>query len=231
VIPVTVHVVHGHGGLKSQRREDGQLVRGVVPFHVRRGIRLGVPHLLGLSQDLFERPSLVRHLGQHVVGSPVDDPHDRLDLVGDQGFLDGLDDGDAAGDGRLEIEPYPVFPGQLDQLAAVLGDDVLVGRHHVLAPLQRPRDVAPGRLDPAAGAADELDDDVDRRIVQDLPGVGGDPFQSHGDAAGLRRIPHQDPADLDGAAGAVGKLLRVLCHDFDDAGTDGAEAHQPDADR
>ena len=79
--------------------------------------------------------------GQHVVGRAVDDPHQRLDLVGDQALFDRLDDGDAPRYGRLEVEADPAASGQGKKLRAVFGQDLFVGSDHVLAPSDRLSDV------------------------------------------------------------------------------------------
>ena len=54
-------------------------------------------------------------------------------------------------------------PRLLEQLGAVVGEQRLVGGDHVLAGRERPQDERARGLEPA----DQLDDDLDRRVVED----------------------------------------------------------------
>jgi hypothetical protein len=84
-----VDPVNRHPGVKSQRRQDGQLVRRVKPLHVVARIGLGQPGGLGLPQRLLVGAAVLAHLGEDVVGGAVDDAHDASYLVGLQRVGDG----------------------------------------------------------------------------------------------------------------------------------------------
>ena len=59
--------------VKSQRRQDGQLVGGVNALHIKGGVGFGKAQFLRLGQRLGEGGALLRHRGQDVVGGAVDD--------------------------------------------------------------------------------------------------------------------------------------------------------------
>ncbi len=84
-------------------------------------------------------------------------------------FAQRLDDRDAAGDRRFEIERDAVAFGQRGKLLAVPGEQRLVGGHHRLAGSERGFDRALGRI---ARAADHLDEHVDRRIARQRHRIG-----------------------------------------------------------
>src|SRR5206468_9811161 len=149
------------------------------------------------------------------------------DPVGDQAFLDRADQRDAAGHGRLEREGHPTPARLVVELGAVVGKERLVGGDHVLAGGERLQDEGPGRLE----AADQLDDDVDRRIVEDPRGVRR--HRKLGQVETLATagdVDVGDRAEPQPAAGALfqGGALRV--EDLDDAGADRAETEQSDSD-
>ena len=76
---------------------------------------------------------LAAHLGEDKVGGAVEDALDVVDLVGAQTLVQRPDDGDAAADACLKQQLDPVFVGQLKQLGALLGDQLLVGGDDALA--------------------------------------------------------------------------------------------------
>ena len=160
-----VHLVEGDARAEGQAGQQGELVGGVEAADVEGGVGLGIALGLRLLQHVGEGAVLLLHLRQDVVAGAVEDAVDAPDLVAGQRLAQRLDDGDAAGHRRLEVEGDAVLLGQLGELGAVLGEQRLVGGDDVLAGRQR-------RLHRALGgpvlAADQLDEDVDR-------GVGGEP--------------------------------------------------------
>ena len=163
-----VDLVEGDAGAEGEARQQGELVGGVEAADVEGGIGLGVALRLRFLEDIGEGAMLFQHLRQDVVAGAVEDAVDAADLVGGQRFAHGLDDRDAAGDRRLEVERDAVLLGQPRQLGAVLGQQRLVGGDDVLAGAQRGLDGGFGR---AVVAADQLDEDVDGRIGREP--VGG----------------------------------------------------------
>jgi hypothetical protein len=119
---------------------------------------------------------LSRISGEDEVGGAVDDAGDPFDAVGGESFAQRLDDRDAAGDGGFESDHYALLLGGGKNLVAVLGEQRLVGGHHVLAVGDRLQDQLLGD----AIAADQFDDDVDVRVADHRKGVVGDPAAAVG---------------------------------------------------
>ena len=187
-----VHAVgHGH--------EDGQFVGRVDALDVVARIGLGEPQPLRFLEHLGERDALVGHAGEDIVGRAVHDAHDRQDAVGHQPLLEGLDHRDAAADAGLEPDLHALGGRGCEDVAALLGEQRLVGGDHVLAGLDGLENKGLGRLD----AADQLDDDVDVRITDQGPGVPGErnvaePFrQRTGTVVGDTRQLDGHPGTLD----------------------------------
>ncbi len=212
---------------ERERDQDLELVGRVEAFDVERGIGLGVSLRLGVLEDHREVEALVGHLGQDVVRRPVHDAEHRQDPVRDQPFLDRADQRDAAGHRRLERERHAAPARLVVELGAVVGEQRLVGGDHVLAGGERLQDEGPRRLEPA----DQLDHDMDRRIVENPRGVRRhrQPGQVEAFAA-AGDVDVGDRAELQPAAGALleGGALRV--EELHDAGADRAEAEQSDPD-
>ncbi|MGC4011524.1 MAG: hypothetical protein QM805_22515 [Pseudomonas sp.] len=103
--------------------EEGEydgLVEGVDAVEVERLVGLDVAELARVLEDRLVRQAVLLHAGEDVVGRAVDDAADELEAVGDEAFADGLDDGDAAGDGGLEEEAAAVVLHGPEDLLAVL---------------------------------------------------------------------------------------------------------------
>ena len=110
---------------------------GVEAADVEGRIGFGVALGLRFLQHIGEGAMLLLHLRQDVIAGAVEDAVDAPHLVGGQRFAQRLDDGNAAGDRRLEVERDAVLLGQARQLGAMLGQQRLVGGHDVLAGPER----------------------------------------------------------------------------------------------
>ena len=163
--------------------DDGGLGAGVVALDVGGGIGLGEPERLGLGQRVGVRGARLRHPGEDVVGGAVDDAHHPGDALPHQRLAERPDDRDAARDGGLEEQVDPGALGGLEELGAVLGEQLLVAGDDRLAGLEGGEDEVAGGLD----AADELDDEVDVGIVDDRAGVVGEPVARRARWAGAWR--------------------------------------------
>ena len=161
--PLVGDLVEVHGGRERQPGEDRHLGRGVAARHVVGRVGLRVAELLRLHQRLLVGDPAARHLGQDVVGRAVDDPVDALHVGGGERLLEHADHRHDAGHRALEAQLHAVLARARPQLLAVLGEQLLVGRHDVLAGAHRAQHVLARRLDPA----DQLDDQV--RALEDLP--------------------------------------------------------------
>ena len=160
---LVVHVAGHHRRAEGDAGDDGGLGPGVVALDVGGGVALGVAQRLGLGQGLGVGGAGLGHAGEDVVGGAVDDAHHPGDALAHQRLAQRPDDRDAAGHGRLEQQVDPGGLGGLEQLGAVVGQQLLVAGDHRLARLQGGEDQLAGRLD----AADDLDHDVDVGVVDD----------------------------------------------------------------
>src|SRR5262249_12245632 len=133
-------------------------------------VGLGEPGGLRLGERLRERLPLTLHLRQDVVGRAVDDAGDARYAVGLQPALQGRDQRDAAADRRLEEDCHVVAGGQVEDLGAVFGDQLFVGRDDVFAVRDRAFDDLVSRVD----AARDLDQNLYLRVVGELERVAGD---------------------------------------------------------
>ncbi len=222
-----VDVLQVDPGAEGEGGQDLELVGRVEPLDVQRGVRLRVAVGLRLLQDLREVASLVGHLGEDVVAGAVDDAEGGAHAVGDQAVLHRADQRDAARHRGLEPQHDPVAPRLLEQLGPVVGEQGLVGGHHVLARLQGAQDEGARGLEPA----DQLDHDLHRGIVDGLGRVGGqrqarevDPFAGSGEVG----VGHA--AQRERAARALGQLGAVALEDPGHPAPDGAEPQEGDLD-
>ena len=140
--------------------------------------------------------------------------------------LERSDQRNPAADAGFVGHTDPASSGRGQDRWSVLGHNFLVGGDHVFAVLDGGEDHRPGGL----LAADQLDHDVHVGIVDDLMGAG---HQRHPDRhlARLRRVAHQDLADLYRSADATFERS-VLCQEHArDAGADRAQTEEPDPER
>jgi hypothetical protein len=135
---------------------------------VEGGIGFGIAFVLRLFQHLGKGAVLLLHLGQDVVAGAVENTIDAADLIAGERLAQRLDDRDTSRHGRLELEGHGARFRQARQLGAVLGQQGLVGRHDVLAGLQRRRTRGARH---ALLAADQLDEHIDAGIGRQALGL------------------------------------------------------------
>ena len=175
---------------KATPGEDGELVGGVDPVDIEAGIGLGIAQALGIGQHIGEFAARLAHGRQDVVAGAVEDAVDALDAIGGQALAQGLDDGDAAGHGRLIAEADALGLGLARQRRAVMGEQRLVRGHHMLAGGER-------RLQQLArhalGAADQLDHHIDLRQMRERQGIvmPGDSPRDRRRGRGCGRAPRR----------------------------------------
>ena len=128
-----ISLVELHRYAEGDRRQDGELVRGIDALDVEGRIGLGVAQGLRLFQHVVERRPLVAHLAEDEVAGAVDDAGQPLDTVRGEALAQRLDDGNAARHRRLERDHHALGLRRGEDFVAVLGDQVLVGGDHVLA--------------------------------------------------------------------------------------------------
>jgi hypothetical protein len=205
-------------GAKGDGREQRQLVGGVVAADVEGRVGFGIAELLCRREAVLEREAFLLHPGQDVVRGAVEDAVDAVDRVAGHRLAERLDDRDAAGCRRLEIQADALSLGLPRQRDAMGGKERLVGGDDVLAGIDRRLDRSRGR---PLRAADQLDEDVRAgiagqpdRIVE--PGGARDV-----DAAIACAIPRRDAGDGDRPAGADRKIIAMAVD----------QAHQRRSDR
>ena len=193
---------------EGEPREDRHLGRRVAAGDVVGRIGLGVAELLGLPQRIVVAEAAALHLGEDVVGRPVDDAVDALHARRSQRFLEHPDHRHDPGHRALEPQLDVVLACARPQLLAVLGEQQLVRRHDVAAGLHRAQHVVARRID----AADQLDDQV--RALQHL----------------LERAPRagEDPGDLGPHAGDRHERVRAIGEQLLERRADGAVPEQAD---
>lgn len=103
-----VNLVRGNSGSVRQHRQDEGLVGGVPAVDVQGGIFFRKAQLLGLDQGVRVIGPVFPHGGENIVGRSVDNSHNGIDVVANQGILQALDNGDAAAGGRFEINGVPI---------------------------------------------------------------------------------------------------------------------------
>ncbi len=130
----------------------------------------------------------------------------RQDLIGREALDQSGDDRDAAGDARLEGNG-PAMPARgVEHLGAVLGEQGLVGGHHVLAGRQQVEDGTASPVHPAG----QLGGDLNVRIGQHRAQVRGQEIARHGDGAGFRQVADHHPAQDQRATRTGGQPVGVL---------------------
>ena len=224
-LDVRLGELHRHA--EGDGADDRRLVRGVGAVDVEARVGLGVAQALRLGQRGGEVDALGAHLREDEVGGAVDDPGDPLDAVGGEALAQRLDDRDAAGHRRLEGDHHALVARRGEDLGAVDREQRLVGGDDVLARGDRLEHQRPGD----AGAADQLDDDVDLRAGDHRAGIGEHLGRVADQGAGARGVEVGDVADADLAPGAAPDLLLVALEDGEGAAADDAGAEQPDLDR
>ena len=219
-----MHGLEIEGAAEGDGREDGELVGGIDAVDIKAGVGLGVAQRLRLGEHRLELTAGVAHAGEDVVAGAVEDAEHLATLVADQALAQGLDDRDAAGNGRLVGKRDAVgFRGGC-QCHAVMGDQCLVGGDHVAARRQRPLAHGSRR---SLRAADQLDDDV---------GIG---FGNHADgivipAVTVDRIVARavvfvaDGGDEDRAAEPLRQPVGILLQELDRAAADRAQTRNCD---
>ena len=148
--------------------QDADLVLRVPAVNVEVGRRFGVALLLRILQHRVEIRAFEFHPGEDVIAGAVDDAVKRVDAVADKTFAQRFDDRNAAANAGFVVKIRAVFFRRGEKFLAVRGKQGLVGRDDRFAELERGKNHCPGN----GRAADQFDDDVHLRIVDDALPVG-----------------------------------------------------------
>ena len=181
------HLFKVNGGTESNGGNERQLVRRIHPFHVKRGVSLGVARRLCGGQGFGKTHPLFPHHRENEVTRAVDDPDHPLDAVGGKTFAQGLNDRNAPGHGRFIGNNDALGAGGGEDFVAVVRQKRFVGGNDVLSGGNRGQDVAFGRFN----AAHEFDRNVNFGVVYDrMPVTGHGGFGAHLGAGLLETAAH-----------------------------------------
>ena len=216
-----------HRDTKGNGGHDGELVAGVVAFHVKGRVGFGVAQCLRFFQHVGKVGTLLAHFAEDEVGRAVDDAGQPFDTVGRQAFAQRLDDGDAASYSRFERHHHAFFLRAGKNFVAVYRQQLFVGGNHVLAvgnSLQY-------QLFGHGVATDQLYHDVHIGVVDHGKRIG-----HHGDVGadqltGLLYIAAGSNSQADVAAGTAADFFRVTLQYGGDTATDCSHPHQANIDR
>ncbi len=186
-------------------------------FYVERRIGLGIAELLGFLEHVLEGAALLSHLGENEIAGAVDDARQPVDAVAGKAFANRLDHRDTASHRSLERDDDALFARLGEDLVAVHCDQCLVRSDHMLAIL----DGLEHQFLGYRVAADQLDNDVDFRVVHDIEDVGGDRGRT-GVALGIR-VTSGNLRNLDSTPGTAGNLLGVAFEHIEGTATDGSQ--------
>ena len=116
---------------EGQRGENGEFVRGIEAANVEGWIGFGVAELLRLGETLLERQLLALHAREDVIAGAVEDAVNALDRIAGEALAQRLDDGNAAGDRRLEGERDPLDPPLFPLRFTAPATDQVEQRHRI----------------------------------------------------------------------------------------------------
>ena len=216
-----------NAGAERDEREDRQLVRGVVPADIERGIRLGVAFRLRVAEGNVERHARLRHPGQDVVARPVHDPRELLDAIARACVAKDANDRNSAAYRAFEREVDATPEGALDQRRPMKREEHLVRGDHAAAAVEGALDVGLRRVD----APHDLDEEIDGGVVEEIVGVRRqDGSIELGDAVLVARL-HEHARDLERGPHASRERGRVRVEQPDDAAADRAAPQETNSNR
>jgi hypothetical protein len=187
-------------------------MRRVIAVDVEGWIGLGIAEALGFLEAGLEGKLLPLHAGQDVITGAVHDAVDARHRVAGQRFPERLDDRDTTSDRRFEIEDRALFLGKRGEFHAMLGQQRLVGSHHMQAAIERRLDRRIGRI---AGAAHQFDEEVDAGMLCHFHGIVI-PFEPGNiDATVAVAIACRDGHDLDRPPTGHGEHIVPLSQNAD----------------
>ncbi|MPN05868.1 hypothetical protein SDC9_153122 [bioreactor metagenome] len=91
-----------------------------------------------LPQRVGKKGAGADHAGENVIGGAVENSENLIHPVGAQALRQRMQHWDAAAHTGFKQVVYVVLLGQLHQLPALFGHQLLVGGHHMLSRRKRP---------------------------------------------------------------------------------------------
>ncbi len=108
----------------------------INPVHIQGGVCFRVALPLGFGEGLGKRQTVFGHAGQDIVGRTVQDAEQGVQPIGGKPFPDGLEERDPSRYGRFKTHGAAAPRCKVKNFVSMMGQQGLVGRDHVLAPLQ-----------------------------------------------------------------------------------------------
>ena len=165
-----VNLFEVHALAAAKASEEGGLVGGVDTFDIESRVSFSKAELLGVLQDDVEIETFFGHAAQDVVASTVNDAAQAFDRGAQQAFLEAADDRNATADSSFEQHMEALLGSERENFVTILGEESLVGRHHVLTAFE-------GGEDPLARhvvATGEFHKHVDIIASNHFVGIGRD---------------------------------------------------------
>ena len=204
--------------MQSRQRQNGQLGAGIAAVEIFGGVGLGISAGLRFFQRLAERNPGVLDAAQNVVAGSIQNSGNAVQAVSAQAGAQRGENGHSSGHRGAELKLASLLRGQLQKIGAVARDQLLVGRDHRLAGLQRRAHDLLRRIQ----AADQFDHDVGVGAEHRLNVVGPDDIAWN---PGLLLLFDVAVADV----GEAERLVVALAQNFGDGAADGSEADEGDA--
>ena len=199
------HLIQPNTAVEGNGSQDSGLSGSIQSLHISSRIGLGIALGLGILQHNIIVGSLIRHLGQHIIGGTIDNAHNLGNLVARETFLQRGDNWNTAAYAGLKAEIHTLGLCHLKELMAHLSHHILVGSNHMLAILHGIQHELKGRMQ----AAHKLYHNIYLRIIDDIQGVVCQ-LHSIQILTLLVHITHQDLLDADGSSYLLGNILAIL---------------------
>ena len=182
------NAVRGNRCTIGQHSQNQSLVGSIPAIDIQRGVSLGKALGLCTGKRRLERHALAFHGGKNVVTRAVDDTGNTLYIIADKRILQALNNRDTTAAGCLEVQRNTLLSRKLEQLTAVLREQSLITCYHRLTGLQS----TGHQLVCFSRATNQLDDDVDFRIVHQLAPVIRQHVRGNHHVAHAAHVAHRD---------------------------------------
>ena len=135
-----VNLFEVHALAAAEASEEGRLVGGVDTFDIESRVSFGKAELLGVLQDDVEVETFFGHAAEDIVTGTVDNAAQVFHRRAEQAFLQATDDRNATANSGFEQHMQALLGSERENFVTVLGEERLVGRHHVLAAFESSED-------------------------------------------------------------------------------------------
>ena len=196
---------------------------GVPAVDVQGRVFFREAQLLGLGQGVCVIGPVFPHGGKNIVGRSVNNAHNGIDVVANQGILQALDNGDAAAGGRFEINGGAHFRGKLENLRSVLGQKSFVPRNDGLAGPEGQRH----QVVSLARPSNQLNNDVYFRVIDQILPIIRQQFPGNDGFSGLFQVAHGDALEPERNLAPGFQKGVIAAQRFINAGTDRSQPGKP----